>query len=391
MNIGVLRDNSAVERRVALTPPVVRDLIGRGNSVWVETGAGDGAKFPDEVYVRAGAEVVYSAPDVIRHSEVVLKVAAPKHHELAVCHSGMTLMAFYHMAVAEKRLFDKLMDCAVTSIGFEIIEADDGRLPVLAAVSEIAGEMTVPLAAHLLRTSSGGPGILLGGSSGVPPAHVVVIGAGVVGTWAARTAVGAGARVTVFDINTSRLREIRQHLPAIATSLSEPESIAAAVASADVVIGAVLVSGSRTPHVVTREMTRSMRPGSVIIDVAIDEGGCVETSRPTSLLDPTFVCEGVTHYCVPNLTADMSRSASTAIAHAVLPYLVRMAGQGVERALCDCSELARAVYTHGGECVRQSLAQTFGCEYVPLVEALATTGKPAAGPSPQKGTEAENK
>ncbi len=370
MNIGVLRDKDAGERRVALTPPVVRDLVARGNFVWIETGAGDAAKFPDEAYIRAGANITYSPSDVVRHCELVLKVSVPRARELEVCRPGMTLMAFYHMAVAEARLCQKLLDCEVTSIGYEIIQTAAGRLPVLAAVSEIAGQMTVPIAAHLLRTSSGGPGILLGGSSGVPPAHVVIIGAGVVGTWAALTAAGTGAHVTVFDVDTAKLRDLRQHLPSIATSLSDPDSLAAAVASADVVIGAVLVAGSRTPHVITREMVRSMRPGSVIIDVAVDEGGCVETSRPTAFIDPTFVCEGVTHYCVPNLTADMSRSASTGIAQALLPYLVRMAEDGMDRALAECADLARGVYTYRGECVHKGLAATAGLDYHSLAELL---------------------
>jgi alanine dehydrogenase len=200
---------------------------------------------------------------------------------------------------------------------------------------------------------------------------VVVLGAGVVGTWAARTAAAAGARVTVFDIDTGKLRELREHLPNVATGLAEPESIAAAVASADVIIGAVLVAGRKTPHVVNRQMVRSMKPGSVIIDVAVDQGGCVETSRPTTFVDPTFVAEGVTHYCVPNLTADMSRSASTAIAQSLLPYLARIAKDGIDGALLGSAELARGVYTYRGVCVSRQLAEIYSVAPRSLAELLS--------------------
>lgn len=371
MNIGVIREKNPGERRVALTPPAVRDLVERGNAVWVEAGAGESAMFLDESYARGGASIAYSAAEVIRRCELVVKISVPRLAEIEVCHSGTAMMAFYHLAVAEPSLFRKLVEREVTAVGYEIIQTDDGRLPVLAAVSEIAGQMTVPLAAHLLRTSSGGPGILLGGSSGVAPAHVVVLGAGVVGTWAARTATASGARVTVFDIDTEKLRRLREHLPNVATGLADPESIGTALASADVVIGAVLVAGSKTPHLVTRQMARSMKPGSVIIDAAIDQGGCFETSRPTTINDPTFVAEGVTHYCVPNLTADMSRTSSTAIAQSVLPYLIRMASGGIDHALLECPALARGVYTYHGECINDQLAQACNVKARSIPELLS--------------------
>jgi alanine dehydrogenase len=215
---------------------------------------------------------------------------------------------------------------------------------VLAAVSEIAGQMTIPIAAHLMRSSSGGRGILLGGTPGVAPAHVVILGVGAVGSAAARGAIASGARVTGFDVHPSRLRRILEHVRGVETCLADAEAIAESLATADVVIGAVLTAGTRTPHVVTRAMVERMKPGSAIIDVSIDQGGCVETSRPTTLAEPTFSCHGVTHFCVPNFTADLGRSSSVAIAQAMLPYLLKLAESGVDAAIDACADLRRGLY-----------------------------------------------
>ncbi len=348
MDIGVIRERGPFDRRVALTPPVVRRLAGAGHTVWVENGAGDGAMFRDTEYIRAGARIVYSPAEVIHRAELIAKIGRPGAEELQLCRPGTAVMAFYHMPVADRGLLDSLAERTITAIGCEIIQQDTGRLPVLAAISEIAGQMTVPIAAHLLRSSSGGRGILLGGTPGVPPARVVIIGAGAVGSAAARTAVASGARVTAFDIEPRKLRRILEHVRGVETCLADPDAIAEAVAAADVVIGAILVPGMRTCHVVTRDMVENMKPGSAILDVAIDQGGCIETSRPTTLADPTFVYKGVTHFCVPNFTADLGRSSSVAIAQAMLPYLLALAKSGVEDAISSCNELARGVYTLQG-------------------------------------------
>ena len=366
MNIGVIREGEASERRVALTPSVARHLVEEGNTVWVEKGAGERAMFQDDEYIRAGAQIAYSLAEVTRRSELVVKVAVPTPEELAHFPPGAALMAFYHMAVKARLLVEQLIERQITAIGYEVIETDEGRLPVLAAISEIAGQMTIPLAMHLLRSSSGGRGILIGGSPGLPPAHVAVLGAGTVGSWAARAARAAGARVTVLDIDTDKLRSLMAHLPHVATGLADPDSIAAAVASADVVIGAVLVAGRKAPHLVTRRMVETMKRGSVVIDVAIDQGGCIETSRPTTLAEPSYVHHGVVHYCVPNLTADMSRSASMALAQAQLPYLLRITEDGVDEALHASRALQRGAYTHHSTCVRRSLAEVLGVPWEPL-------------------------
>jgi alanine dehydrogenase len=371
MNIGVVREKAPFERRVALTPSVVRALVENGSRVWVESGAGDGAMFRDDHYIRAGAHIAYSPAEVLHRCELVAKVPAPTLEELDLCPPNTTVLAFYHLAVASRRLYERLVERSITAVGGEIIEAAGGRLPVLGAISEIAGQMTVPLAMNLLRTSSGGRGIMLGGSPGVPPANVVILGAGAVGTWAARAAAAAGARVSVLDIDTDKLRHLMTHLPSLSTGLADPDSVAAAVAEADVLIGAVLVAGRKTPHVVTRRMVETMKPGSVIIDVAIDQGGCVETSRPTTLSDPAFIHHGVVHYCVPNLTADMARSTSIALAQALLPYLELLSEQGIVKALRASEELARGVYTFGGQCVRSGLADALGVPCKPLSDMLA--------------------
>ncbi len=365
MNIGVVREADLSERRVALTPSVARQLVDGGNTVWVQQGAGERAMFRDEEYIRAGAHIAYTQAEVIHRSEIVVQVAVPSLEELAHFSPGSTFMAFCHMAVKARQLVELLVERRLTAIGYEIIETQDGRLPVLTAISEIAGRVTIPLAMHLLRSSSGGRGILLGGSPGLPPAHVVILGAGAVGASAARAAVAAGARVTALDIDTGRLRDLIFHLPHVATGLADPDSVAEAVASADVVIGAVLVAGHKAPHVVTRRMVESMRRGSVIIDASIDQGGCVETSRPTTLAEPSYIHHGVVHCCVPNLTADMSRSASMALAQAVLPFLLRIAEHGVEEALRASVALRRGAYTHGGACARRSLAEALGLPYEP--------------------------
>ena len=359
MNIAVIRENRTCDRRVALTPPVVGRLVEAGHTVWVEAGAGAGAMFADPEYIRAGGLIGYSQAEVIGRSALVARISVPTVDELRLCSPGTVVMAFYHMAVASRAVFETLIERSITAVGCEIVQTAGGRLPVLAPISAIAGQMTVPIAAHLLRSSSGGRGILLGGSPGVPPANVVILGAGNVGSAAARTAAATGARVTVLDVDPEKLRRLLEHVPNVATALSERDSVAAAVAAADVVVGAVLVAGSRTPHVVTRAMVESMKPGAAVIDVSIDQGGSVETSRPTTIAEPTFAWHGVTHFCVPNMTADLGRGASIGIAQAMLPYLLEIAGGGAEAAMARMPDLARGVYTHAGACVSPILAEAW--------------------------------
>lgn len=371
MNIGVIREGDGTDSRVALTPPVVRHLVERGHSVWVEAGAGARAMFRDEDYLRAGARIAYSPPEVIHRSQLLVRISRPDPGQLELCEPDTAVMAFYHLAVTGPEMAKPLLGRSIAAIGWEVIETADGRLPVLAAGSEIAGQFTISLAAHLLRSSSGGRGILLGGSPGVPPAHVVILGAGAVGSRAARMAHAAGARVTVLDIDGEKLRRLMEHLPSVGTAFAEPESIAAAVASADVLIGAVLVAGAKTPHLVTEPMVKSMRPGSVILDLSVDQGGCVETCRPTTISSPTFVRHGVVHYAVPNITADLGHSTSTTLAQAMLPYVERIAAHGVQEALTASAELRRGVYTYRGHCVHRAVAEAWSMPCGELDELLA--------------------
>ncbi|MFB3827042.1 MAG: alanine dehydrogenase [Bryobacteraceae bacterium] len=355
----MVRERTACDRRVALTPCVVRRLAGAGHVVWVETGAGSGAMFHDNDYAGAGAQLVYSAADAIQRADVLAKIAVPRPDELRACRPGMAVMAFFHLAVADRAVYQALVQGGITAIGCEIIQTEEGTLPVLAPVSEVAGQMTVSLAAHLMWSSSGGRGILLGGSPGIPPAHVVILGAGAVGGAAARTAAAAGARVTVLDVDPLKLRRLMEHVPHVATCLADSDSIASAVAAADVLIGAVLVPGGRTPHIVTRAMVERMKPGAAIIDVSIDQGGCCETSRPTTIADPTFVSHGVTHFCVPNFTANLGRTASVAIAQAMLPYLLAIGEHGIDGAMEHHPDLRRGLYTHRGACASAALAEAW--------------------------------
>lgn len=344
MNIGVIRERGAFDRRVAITPAIVRRLAASGHALWVESGAGDGAMFPDNDYIRAGARIAYSPAEVIQRADLLPKIGRPTAEELGFCRPHSVVAAFYHMPVADRALLEALEARCLTAIGCEIIQQPDGTLPVLSGISEIAGQMLVPIAAHLLRSSSGGRGILLGGTPGVPPAKMVIIGVGSVGFAAVKSAAAAGAHVTAFDRDPRKLRRVLDHVPGVETCLADEDSIAEAVAAADVVIGAVLVAGTKTPHVVTRAMVDRMKAGAALIDVSIDQGGCIETSRPTTLSEPTFVYRNVTHFCVPNFTADLGRSASVAIAQAMLPYLLSIARHGVEQAIEKCPDLARGVY-----------------------------------------------
>jgi len=340
MNLAVIRERAPFDRRVALTPPVVRRLCAAGHTVWVESGAGDGAMYSDTDYLQAGAQIAYSPEEAIGRAQLLAKIGRPTPGELNWCAPEMAVLAYYHMAVADRGLLDALAARTLTAIGCEVIQQDDGTLPVLAPISELAGQMAVPIAAHLLRSSSGGRGILLAGTPGVPPARIVILGAGAVGCSAARTAALSGARVIAFDHDPHKLRHALHRIPGIETCLADEDAIAEGVADADIVIGAILEAGRRPPHVVTRAMVERMKKGAAIIDIAIDQGGCVETSRPTTIAEPTF--------CVPNFTADLGRAASVAIAQAMLPYVLAIAAQGVDAAIESCSELRRGVYTLRG-------------------------------------------
>ncbi len=349
MHLGIPKERRSNEHRVGLTPAGVELLTADGHRCYVEAGAGLGAGFADEDYARAGAALVYSGEEAYGRADLVVKVTRPTSGELAWLRDGQTVMAFWHLASASPDNLEALQRHKVTAIAYEQVQAGDGSLPVLRTMSQIAGRMSANIAAGLLRNDRGGKGILLGGVPGVPPAEVVILGAGEVGANAARAFLGLGASVYVLDRDLDRLGRLALQLPQVVTMVSHAFNVRKTARFADVLVGAVLVPGQRTPIVVPREVVAEMRPRSVILDVAIDQGGCVETSRLTAHSAPTFVAEHVTHYCVPNMPGVLGRTATHALNNATWPLVQLIAAVGVEAAIERSQPLARGVATVAGQ------------------------------------------
>lgn len=367
MQIGIPKESRARERRVALGPSGVRALVQQGHRVWFETGAGAGAGFADSDYQSAGATVVFGRMEAILRGEILACVHAPEPSEYELLQPGQAVVAFWALPTARPADVAALQARGVTAIGLEAIEEEDGSAPVLTAMSEIAGSLAAIVGAGLLLNEFGGKGILLGGATGVPQAQFVILGAGVLGRAAARGALGLGAHVTVLDTSIARLRVAATGLGGpVTTMLSTQPNLEKALGFADLVLGAAALHGQRAPLLVTREMLSGMKPRSVVMDLSIDMGGCFETSRPTAFPDATYVVDEITHFCVPNLPSIAARSATLALTNAQLPFLERIAGEGLEAALAALPELARGTYLHRGRCVRESLARTHGIPFVPL-------------------------
>jgi alanine dehydrogenase len=350
MDFGIPKEVRDFEYRVGLTPGGVYALAGAGNTVFVESGAGAGAGFSDEDYRKVGAEVRYSPDEVYGRAAVVLKVARLAQREYAYLQKGQTVLSFLHFAVASRDLGETLAQMRMTAIAYEMIERPNGDRPVLRTTSQVAGRMAPIIAGQYLEAANGGRGILLGGIPGVPSAEVVILGAGVVGLNAAAAFAGLGAQVTVLDQNYERLEAAERALGrGVVTVMSSAYAIQRAVRYADVVVGAVLEPGRRAPVLLTRAMLREMRPRAVLIDFAIDQGGCAETSRPTTHQSPTYMEEGVIHYAVPNVPARVPRTASHALTNAALPYLVDIGALGVEAAIEKRPGLRRGLQVFRGE------------------------------------------
>ena len=340
------------EKRVALSPAGVRELVAAGAQVVVESGAGAAAGFLDEAYRKAGGQIVYSREEVFGRSEVVAKVARPTAQELSLLTPGAAVLAFWHLAVSLENLRGPIQESKVTAIGCEIIQGPDGDLPVLRVSSEIAGMMAPQIAAHLLETSSGGIGILLAGAPGIPPADVVIVGGGTLGFYAARAFLGMGCSVYVLDISKKRLETIDQLTQGrIITALSTKENLEKYVSFAEVLVGAVLRPGEMAPIVVTREMVQKMRAGTVILDFSFDQGGCVETIRMQGPTGGVFVREGVLHFAIANCPSLVARSATHALTHAFLPYLNLMQAEGLKGALKASPDLRSGCYSYRGQFV----------------------------------------
>lgn len=366
MIVGIPRESWGDERRVAVTPAGVHSLAAAGLTAVVQADAGQGCGFSADAYREAGASIAFSAEEAFARADFIVKVMPPTAQECGWMGDGKFLFSAVHLGSANPEVHRLLRLQTVTAVGLELIEDNDGFLPIVKAMSEIAGMLIPQIAGRFLETTHGGRGVMLGGVPGIPAAHVVIVGAGTAGTTAAHVFLGFGAGVTVMDHSLKRLRAVDAALPkTVNTALANPYNLERYVASADVVLGAVMVRGHRTPHVITESMVRKMRSGSVIIDLSIDQGGCVETSRPTTLSDPVFKKHGVIHYCVPNVPASVARTASHALNNVVVPIVDYIAEKGREAFRRDAS-LRRGVYLFTGQCTHQGLADLLGCECVPL-------------------------
>ncbi|MBK9110950.1 MAG: alanine dehydrogenase [Nitrospira sp.] len=367
MIIGVPKEIKDYEYRVSLTPDGARVLLQAGHRVVVEPSAGQGSGFSDDAYRQAGVQVAGSKAEVFQQADLIVKVKEPQLSECALFRPGQVLFTYLHLASLPD-LTKALVAADITAIAYETVEARDHSLPMLRPMSEIAGRLAVQIGAHYLGTVQGGRGLLLAGVPGVPPAHVVVLGAGVVGTSAVRIAVGMGARVTVINLDLDRLRFLDDlYGGRIATCAATESAIERAVVDADLVIGAVLVPGARAPKVVSRALVKKMKPGSVIVDVAVDQGGCCETTRPTTHSDPVYVVDGVLHYCVTNIPGIVPHTSTLALTNTTLPYIVRLASEGVEKAIRSDPGLAKGVNVMNGRITCQGVADAYGLRFTPVM------------------------
>lgn len=341
MNIGIPKERRPFEFRVGLTPAAVQMLAEEGHLCYVEHNAGVGAGFSDGEYELAGARIVYSPHEVFGRADLLLKVARPTYEELEWLRPGTTMMGLLHLSSSRQDKIDVLKQKEITAIPYEQITLADGTVPVRKPLSQIGGRLVAQISAHLLQNDAEGKGLLLGGIAGVPPAEVIIIGGGVFGTYATRAFMGIGAHVTVLDTNLEALIRINDDLPNVVTMMSNAINLKRVTANADVVVAGILVPNERPPVVITRDMVRAMRPHSLIMDVSIDEGGCVETSRPTTHDHSTFIEEGVIHYCVPNIPSIVARTATFAYLNAAYPYILEIASKGSEQAIADNPAIER--------------------------------------------------
>jgi alanine dehydrogenase len=366
MKIGLPKEIKDNEYRVGLTPAGVRALTDAGHELFVQKSAGEGSGFADELYVKAGAKLLDTADEVWQTGDMIVKVKEPIAPEYPRMRENQLLFTYLHLA-PELELTKQLMERKVTGVAYETITDRHGRLPLLTPMSEVAGRMAVQVGATYLEKMNGGKGILLGGVPGVPAANVVIIGGGVVGTEAAKMAVGLGARVTIIDKNLERLRELDDiFLSKVQTLASSRYAIEEAISHADLVIGGVLIPGAAAPKLVTREMLKLIPNGAVLVDVAVDQGGCFETTHATTHSNPTYYEEGVLHYCVANMPGAVPRTSTFALTNATLPYALDLANKGFERAIAEDEGLREGVNTYAGKCTYEAVATSQNIEYTPL-------------------------
>ena len=375
MIVGIPKETKKDEYRVSMLPVGVEELVRAGHRVLVQRSAGTGSGLPDEAYAACGAALVDTAAEVFGPADLVVKVKEPQAPELALIRPGQTVFTYFHFA-ADRALTEGFLATGATAVAYETLRDDRGRLPLLVPMSEVAGRMSIQEGAKYLEKPQMGRGILLGGVPGVAPANVLVLGAGSVGANAAKVAAGFGANIALLDTNLERLRYLDDVTPPNIDCLySDRHTIRERLGWADLVIGSVLIPGARAPHLVEREDLRLMKPGAVIIDVAIDQGGCVATSRPTTHAAPTFVVDDVVHYCVTNMPGAVGRTSTYALANATLPYVLELAAEGIERAAATSPAIRSAVNVHRGRLVQRAVAEAFGLPCEPF---LPTPTSPAA-------------
>lgn len=366
MMIGVPKEIKDHEYRVSMTPDGVRTLCTAGHAIWVESSAGEASGFSDEEYRKAGAHIASSEDEVFQEAQLIVKVKEPLAPEYRLFRHGHTLFTYLHLA-ASLELTRALLDAGITAIAYETTELADHSFPMLSPMSEIAGRMSVQIGAHYLEKSQGGRGVLLSGVPGVAPAHVVVLGAGVVGTAAVRMAVGMGARVSVFNLDLQRLRYLDDlYQGRIVTRAPHQSWIDREVEDADLVVGAVMLPGARAPRLVSRTIVSRMRPGSVIVDVSVDQGGCIETTKPTSHSAPIHLVDGILHYGVPNMPGIVPRTSTLALTNATLPFIVQLASRGIASAIRSHDGLKQGVNVIKGQIACRGVAEAHGLRYQPL-------------------------
>ena len=364
MRVGVPKEIKNHEYRVGLTPASVKELVAAGHELFVETGAGMGINCPDGAYEKAGATILPDAAEVFERAEMIVKVKEPQPQEIALLKPHHLLFTYLHLA-ADKAQAEGLMASGATCIAYETVTSRTGALPLLKPMSEVAGRLSIQVGAHYLEKAQGGRGVLLGGVPGVAPAKVAILGGGVSGVNAAQMAVGARADVTIYDISNERLAELDMFFGSqIKTAYASRDAIARAVEEAELVIGAVLVPGAAAPKLVTRDMLKTMKRGSVLVDIAIDQGGCFETSHPTTHADPVFEVDGIIHYCVANMPGAVARTSAFALNNATLPFALRLANMGAEAAMKADPHLANGLNVSGGKIRHQAVAEALDLEFV---------------------------
>ena len=366
MIVGVPREIKQDEYRVAMLPVGVEELTSRGHTVLIQAGAGLGSGIADHAYLHAGAKLVASLKDVYDGADLVVKVKEPQEEEFALLRPGQTLFTYFHFA-ASRTLTEAMVNSKANCLAYETLNDAQGRLPLLTPMSEVAGRMSIQEGAKYLERPQQGRGILLAGVPGVAPAHITILGGGIVGANAARIAAGFQADVAILDVNLDRLRYLDDVMPPNVNALfSDRHTIRDQLKLADLVIGAVLIPGAKAPHLIRKEDLLLMKPGSVIIDVAIDQGGCVETSRPTTHMNPTYMVDDVLHYCVTNMPGAVGRTSTFALCNVTLPYILQLAKAGVDAAVKSSKPLATAANIMGGRVTNQAVAETFEMEFSPM-------------------------